>query len=532
MTKNSIPAILVISLLFAGCLQQDIPCSSNIDCPPGTFCIDGKCSNLECKEEGATCASVWECCGSLECVNNVCESIPELEHTVKITLQENGEAHVYGSVLEIGEIHTVFDSNCQLKDGSVEIEFTDSGGKTSDQLGIGEEFETRGSSIKLRGIFSSFGEVYECPMTSKYAVIEVSRTVYFNNSITPNREIMLPGAGITIRLVNLTGFDNPDVNIPCRFERTATVEIISEQGNTTIEIQNDKPTVLDDSEFQIDVPGISSCIGPQPILTMKLVQREQKKLVEGQDEQLMGNILLKLEKLDVLSKGKPCAIQDASAVISFKNTESALEFGVVRIDQEETSTFGGLYFTLKDVGGAFQQPKKGCGFQNPDVLFSIKSGMGTGGLFQNRVPEDAVIFIEQETVREEAPLSGECTGQNKRYSEYEFDIRNRVLGHQGQLNSETKVVYGKVRKITGQYQSTSKTLVSGDSIPFKDNVLGLTGVNKAGDANILYGDIVLVLGVGESSSFQKEGTENFGNCLLEVKTTVKITNHGFVRISG
>lgn len=531
---KAIPASVSLFLLLStfGCLQSEVLCSTNTDCPSGMFCVDGRCSSLECRDQGSSCDSVWECCGSLECVNGICESFPELDHKVKISLHQGETAQVYGSSVRVSRIDSVFDSECKVLGESAEIEFGVSGQVTKKELRPGDELNIKGSSIRIERILGDSGSSQRCALSSKYAVVEASRTVLFNSYVFPGLETRIPGSGMSVRLLNVTGANVPDGQIPCRFDRTATLELISENDNATIQVSSTGTTVIGDSIFQIDSESQERCMGPEPMLTISLAQKEEVRLVEGQEHTLVGNMIIKLDRLDMVIGGDPCAVKNASAVILFWNTENTADFGSVTLKPGAPEAFGTTEFRLKDAVGEFTESSGACIRENPGVLIDFESPTGAGGLFINRVPEQTVILIEYETIREETPLTDACVGQNMMYSQYVFDEKKRSLDLNGvELSPTTRAAYGIIRRVSGNSFGLSRTLLTSDTIPFDKNGIRLLGVNKAGDATLTHGDATLVLGVGESA-FSETGTyETIGDCALRVRTSERMTNQGFVRVS-
>ncbi|MFH1470396.1 MAG: hypothetical protein ABIF01_01490, partial [Candidatus Micrarchaeota archaeon] len=72
-----------------------------------------------------------------------------------------------------------------------------------------------------------------------------------------------------------------------------------------------------------------------------------------------------------------------------------------------------------------------------------------------------------------------------------------------------------------------------DSIPFETDQLAVLGVNKNGDASLVYAGKPVVLSAGGHVAFEKDSkVDVFGNCTLSVKETVVIRDYGFIREPG
>ncbi len=529
--KSKVLTFLILAFILTGCLQQDIPCSTNTDCPPDMFCVDGKCSDLACKEKGKPCTDMWECCGTLACVNNICESIDELDHVVKISMGEGDEAVVYRSLIKLKNFDLSLDDQCNPSKQSALVMFEYNGENMEKNLGIGDEIRIGNSHVYLENILGNPASG-KCTVRSKNAVLGMSRSFLFNDTVRVGSTRDVSGTNISITLLNITETPATDPQSglpPCRYQRTAQVVVSSDQDEVTVNVSNTEPIQIGDYTLNLDAYGLDEfCLSSQPFITFSFVEKEEIFFIEGKSE-IFENILIELDKIDLTLESDPCTIKDSRLLFSFKDLDSTYSKSI-NMREGESAVFEGIEFILMGVDAEFKE-SAGCGLNNPSALLRVGSEIGKGGIFQKKVPANTLVFIENEEIREEIFLSKECSAGIKNIREYEFDVNARVLKPVNKEITEGAIfAYGSVVTKTGLFSSgKTKSLLVGKEIPFEENTLKLSGVNKAGDVVISVYDKLYVLGVGESAVFEKEEKRVEGECIYDVKTNEKLTNHGFVK---
>jgi len=610
--------LLVLLLLLAGCPQKESSCSSNFECPQGMFCVDGKCSSLNCKGEGKSCKYSQECCGSLECAEGACIRIPELEHTVKVLVGKDGYAKVYGTELSTGPINVDFYPNCEISGASTTAEIAYGSDRSKEELSIGKSITAGRATARMDGVFGNTTHDGACVIASKQAVIKATREILFNGELSPGANTQIPGTDISVKLISLTplyreGFDwksyelrsgqaipgtsikvfsiqgtisdcdaaNKSVSLsyggkdlvlregqvsyidgsavridsltffgqncapvgvspiaklriaslPCRYPRTALLDITSGFDTARIEVGNENKTSWNGYEIALDqMDGGRTCLGSNPPLSINATQSAEMRVIEGSTS-VFKNLIVKLEKLDATSLGAQCLVADATADVSAK-FETQGGFSPLRLKLGGTEQFGNVKLALTGVNGEFKPSGELCAIQTPKILLSVNSPDGAGGVFTDRLQEGSVVFIEHETARQETVLAGTCRVQLSNSQGYAFDTVKRELTSANQELKNASVVYGITQTYSGSSQGTVKSLVVGSSLPFDASGITLIRVNKAGDASLSYKDRALVLAVGDTYSFQEDSIEMSTDCSLKVKTIGTIRNQGFTRIGG
>ncbi len=608
---------LLMFLLLAGCPGREVQCATNNDCPAGTFCINERCTALACGQEGRGCKSPSDCCGSLECVNGICERIPELEGRVKLVAGENSISDAYGVSLATGKAHVVFGQNCEVLGGSTEVELKHGGDASKAEVSVGGIITAGLASAKLDAIVGN-STSSACEVRSKMAIIGVSKKEFYEDFAPPGTTIQIPGSTASFRIKTLApknpqGFQwqpfslsegesipgegivlssitgNLDqetcsasesvaifstregtevsvqegetvyvsgkllsvdsfsfftsdckpspkpsvalrfvVSMPCRYLRIATVELLSGESSTTFMVDNEKPYVFSSGEVALDPLGFGgSCIGPNPLLKLNFTQTEKLRMVEGSSGTALNGVNVRLEGLDLLAVGTPCAVKDATARLSLKS--SSQDFGSISLKKGTPASFAGFSISLDEIRGEFF-PRAGCALETPSFLLTVSSPDGSGGIFGSKVPDGTALFIEIETAREELPIGGYCPPFSSSPLAYSFDKEKREFSFiSAKPSGPVRVVEGVIKRISGESEGVISSLFTGASIPFEKDGLRVLGVNKEGDALLDFRGTPLVIAPRGQFSAERNSTEYFQNCTLSVRTIETVRNYGLVK---
>ncbi|MFH0817212.1 MAG: dickkopf-related protein [Candidatus Micrarchaeota archaeon] len=318
---------------------------------------------------------------------------------------------------------------------------------------------------------------------------------------------------------------------PCRYARTAVIELLGNE-QTIVQVSNEKLASTGSVQITLDpVDKSETCISTDPVIRINFTHTDSIRLAEGTSAVALEDVSVRLDRLDIEALGNPCAVTAAEGKLSVKQAGNA-EFGSVLVSNKEMTQFSGMSFGIKEVSGEFVPSKEKCALQGPKLMLSVFSPDGSGGVFSSTVPADSVLFIESETNRDETDSKYPCIEQFSYSEGYSFNKAKRELGSFGQKpTGPWNVAFGKIKRTTGDSRTFLSTLSVGQ-IPFENSGLEVLGVNKAGDASLIYYGMPLVLAFGEEKSFESNSEETFSNCTLKASTIETIRNYGFVKSPG